>query len=144
MQNNTSPAHSHIKCGICSKYSKMANIKLKEMDDMSKDEGVLYKDKYRNLREIKRHEGQKQHIAIVQYLKDLEMEKMKKDPYPLTILSTAPGYPKEEIDENTVTARMLRTIYQECKLNIPFSRHPDIVNLLKLNGAHLGYHHFSQ
>ena len=111
----------------------------------SKDSLKTYKARgYRNLQEIKRHEGQKQHIAIVQYLKDLEKEKMKKDPYPLTILSTAPGYPKEEIDENTVTARMLRTIYQECKLNIPFSRHPDIVNLLKLNGAHLGYHHFSQ
>ena len=96
-----------------------------------------------NFLAIKNHEKGLQHRALLQWLKDSAKAKIKKDPYPLTILSTAPGYTPEPINEDTITARMLRTLYQETKLNIPFRRHVDVVNMQKLNGLNLGYHHFS-
>ena len=93
---------------------------------------------------IKNHEHGLQHRAITQWLKDSAKTKIQQDAYPLTILSTAPGYQPEPINEDTITARMLRTLYQETKLNVPFTRHEDVVNMMKLNGLNLGYHHFSK
>ena len=40
-----------------------------------------------------------------------------------------------------VTSDMLRTVYPEVNVNVPFSSHPIIVKLQKLNDLNLGTHH---
>ena len=40
-----------------------------------------------------------------------------------------------------VASDMLRTVYAEVKVNVPFSSHPLIVKLQKLNCLNLGTHH---
>ena len=40
-----------------------------------------------------------------------------------------------------MTSDMLRTVYAEVKVNVPFSSHPIIVKLQKLNDLNLGTHH---
>ena len=36
---------------------------------------------------------------------------------------------------------MLRTVFAEVKMNIPFKLHPMVVQLMKLNSAEMGSHH---
>ena len=48
IKNDTDPRNSHIRCGICKKFSKLANIRGKEMDQISHDAGVLFPQKYHN------------------------------------------------------------------------------------------------
>jgi hypothetical protein len=43
-----------------------------------------------------------------------------------------------------VTSNMIRTVYAEVKLNIPFSLHFDLINLLKQNGFNIGVHHYER
>ncbi|MEM7106552.1 MAG: hypothetical protein AAF502_25740 [Bacteroidota bacterium] len=40
-----------------------------------------------------------------------------------------------------VTSNMMRLVYAECQLNIPFFSHPRMVELMKANGAQMGIHH---
>lgn len=46
--------------------------------------------------------------------------------------------------EHQATDRMIRTVYTEVRLNIPFLSHREIVWLQKENGAELGTHHFER
>jgi len=39
---------------------------------------------------------------------------------------------------------MMRSVYIEAKINVPFSAHPQIVALQEANGVYLGYHHYER
>ena len=141
----------NIRCGQCNKYSKSARIKPTEMGKMTKDEGICHDDWRSNLKAIKAHEKSSQHVHIRQWLKALNEMNIKEDEYPLMIMPNAMGYdvadpenPGSMFKAYTVTARMVRTVYLETKLNIPFRAHRDMVNLQKLNGINMGYHHYSK
>ena len=141
----------YIRCGPCNQYSKSAKIKPNQMSKMSKDEGLSHDTWRDNLKEIKRHEKSSQHLHIKQWLTALNEMNIKEDEYPLMIMPNALGYdianpenPSPMFKAYIVTARMVRTVYLETKLNIPYVAHSDMVTLQKLNGANMGYHHYSQ
>ena len=143
--NETDPAQSRIRCGMCNKFSKAARIRPQEMSDISKDEGILFPEKRYNLRALQRHAKGSQHNGIEQWLKNLAEQNIKEDDYPMAIMKNAEGYPNDTVyDEYTVTARMLRTVYLESKLNVPYTSHQDVVNLQKLNSINMGYHHYTK
>ena len=140
----------NIRCGPCNKYSKSARIKPLDMTKMSKDEGIRHDDWASNKKEIKTHEKSSQHIYIKQWIKSLNEMNIQEDEYPLMIMPNAHGYdvanpvnPGSMYKAYIVTARMVRTVYLETKLNIPYVAHEDMVNMQKLNEINMGYHHYS-
>lgn len=45
-------------------------------------------------------------------------------------------------DSLKITSKMFRTVFTEIKAHIPFHSHPDMIQLLRLNGIDMGVHHF--
>lgn len=39
---------------------------------------------------------------------------------------------------------MLRTVFTEIKINVPFHSHPEVVQLLRINGIDMGVHHYDK
>ena len=141
----------NIRCGPCYKYSKSARIKSSDMGKITKEEGICHNDWRSNLKAIKEHEKSSQHVHIRQWLKALNEMNVKEDEYPLMIMPNAMGYdeanpenPGSMFKAYIVTARMIRTVYLETKLNIPYRAHTDMVLMQKLNGQNMGYHHYSE
>lgn len=50
---------------------------------------------------------------------------------------------QEEMNDGKykLTANMLRTVYAEAKLNIPFSSHTRLLDMMEKNGLNIGFHH---
>ena len=110
--NKDDPKLSRVRCGLCHKWSKQANIREQEMDKISKAEGINYNDRNRNLQAFRDHERGAQHQTIRKWLKELAQKEIKFDDYPLMVMSNRPGYRSDPTnDEYTVTARMMRTVY---------------------------------
>ena len=42
------------------------------------------------------------------------------------------------------TINIIRTVYEEVKLNIPLESHSELVVLQKMNGANMGVHHYER
>ena len=75
-----------------------------------------------------------QHSRTIEFLKENALNEVLEDDY---IIHQRSGLSTAK-DAYTVTERMILTIYVEIKLNIPFKRHQDMVNLQRLNGLNLG------
>ena len=79
------PKDYRIRCGLCNKYSKLANIKKQDMDKISWDEGILKANPSLNKNKMIAHEQGLQHRFITQWLKAQTAKNLKNDDYPTAI-----------------------------------------------------------
>ena len=114
--NSTHPEESRMQCGLCNHHSSQARIKLGDMDLISRDKGVLYADKSKNLQALHDHAKQNQHLTITQLLKNVAKDEIEDDNYPATLLPSTPGKSSGISDEEANTAKVLRTVYQGAKV----------------------------
>ena len=111
--NTTHPEHSHMKCGLCAEHSSTARIKIGDMDLISLPKGVLYANKNLNLKALRDHAHQSQHLTVTQLLKNTAKKAIEDDEYPFEMAASGSGTSNDE-DENT--AKLIRTAYQTAKV----------------------------
>jgi len=84
---------------------------------------------------IKRHSSSPSHQLVVG-----KLEERLKNHLKTSIANMEP----EMSDYLSTTAKVLRTVFVEMKLNIAYERHKDLLKLQTLNGLSMGHHHFER
>ena len=148
--NPENPTKSTMGCRLSRKYFDAFQLSISPRLAKSTSLGVLKTDKIQNTNEWNKHLKSKQ-----QEVKQEEVQQEKTHTTVLSQLQQAhenelPRYfdavnKKLEASENHIleaTSKMLRTVYTEIIANVPFYQHPKIVELQKINGVPLGYHHY--
>ena len=102
---------------------------------LSTKDGVPKKTYKENYEVITTLAASARHQAIIQELQKHAKRKM---------LSENLNKPQQTISDEQlykITARIIRTIYVETKLNIPVSSHSALITLQEANEINLGFHH---
>jgi len=101
------------------------------------EKGFLGDNSSKTAFEIERHTTSSVPLAAISFQRSILAEEHKMD-YKAIIKEL------EEAERGLLqpTYRMIRTIFMEAKTGIPFTKHPDVVNLQKANGVNLGVHAF--
>ena len=125
------PAESRFRCWLCNKFFALAGISPGKMDGFANATGKLHPHYESNLRTINGHAKSGKHQEVIKALKAegaLGLEDM-----------VAAMRRKVEMrnSEQKMTS-MIRSIYAEARMNIPFASHKLVVNLQVLNGLDLG------
>ena len=153
-----------VRCRICNKYFDELGFPYQEKPGLAKPEGILLKmnknkteDSKRKIYELlKEHEegkigkkglqpagttglrtGRSIHSKILSALRQRMQPTITTSAEALQSVLTK----KEDNPKCEITGRMLRTVYSEVKMNIPFKLHPKVVLLMRLNSAEMGNHH---
>jgi hypothetical protein len=132
------PRKSAFRCRFCKsfldKHPTTKNVPL-----LAKASGYFIEDYKRMWKQISLHSSSLVHKKSIleiqeEYAKSLKdcTQEMKQQ-----ILSKIS-------EEHLPSVKMIRTVYTEIKLNLPFSSHAIIVQLQKLNGVDLGKHHYEK
>lgn len=134
--NENNPKESTYGCRLCRDYYDKFGLALKYKSKLADPKGTLKISKQANSDQINQHPKSPGHLSIIQKLKEAQENKLSK-------VMNAVQWAEEEKNYEVlqVTANMMKTIYAEVRMNIPFMYHPYMVELLKLHGAKVGYHH---
>src|SRR5271156_4244389 len=132
------PKHSTFRCRLCKSYLDK-HPQAKNIPLLAKTSGYFVEDYLRMWKQISQHSSSLVHKRAIlqskeeytQILKDCSQELKKK-----VLLKIS--------SEHLPTVKMIRTVYTEVKINLPFTSHSIIVQLQKLNGVDLGKHHYEK
>lgn len=102
-------------------------------------EGLLKLTKKRNTDAINDHAKSISHLNIIANLKEKAAKKQR-----TSIISYEQSEEAAKNNYLEVTSRMIRTVYIVNKLSLPFSDHKSLVLLQKMNGLHMGRHHYER
>lgn len=137
LPDDDEPRNTKFRCRLCSKYVHEAGVRVQHQPLVSNPAGVsVDPDIETNSDRIRDHASSAGHTKVIAWLKQRELDQIRKR------LADAQKR-TEEANQGTmqVTARMVRAVYAEAKMNIPFISHNTLVQVLKLNGADMGMHH---
>ena len=132
LQNAASPAESRYRCWICHTFFGMAGISPGKKDGFSNDTGKLHPHYESNLRAINGHETSRKHQEVIKALK-------AEGPLSFQDMVAAMKRKVEMRKSGQKMTAMVRTIYAEARLNVPFNSHKVLVNLQQLNGQDMGH-----
>jgi hypothetical protein len=124
-------------CEVCNTMvNKHFKIERNHNKDIMSDKGFISTDKWKNKNEILNHNQDQVHFQSEAFLREVYATETKK----LVM--------KMIEDKDTTASKlllpsisMLRTVYMEANVAIPFNKHEHIVRLQKINGVNLGIHH---
>lgn len=139
IENKQQPESSRYRCRICAKYYDQMNLPLNRKPSVANKEGVLHNNKKKNQETIGEHAKSMSHSNVVKNLQLNSAKKLRE--------SFFRDEQKEELANNKyleVTSRIIRTVYVINKLSLPFSDHNAFVELQKLNGINMGFHHYDR
>jgi len=136
--NENNPKQSTFQCRFCLSYVSK-RPELKNVPFLAQASGYIVSDYLRMWKQITSHTSSSVHQKAV-----LE----SKEEYLLSIKECSKNV-KQKIalkisKEHLPTLKMIRTVYAEIKINLPFAAHSTVVELQKLNGVELGNHHFDR
>ena len=143
---------TRFKCRICAEYYDKFGLVPQSKPALASEQGVTLRKgaKIKNYEFFKEHvegkrsskgknicprSGKSVHQTILERLKGDERSRFRLE---------LPEIQMEIGGQNLiykVTADMMRTVYAEVKINIPFYSHPKFVELQRMNGIDLGRHH---
>ena len=128
-----------VRCRYCAEnYETIAGTH--NIPALATKEGLQNKGLKKTRDLINHHGYHKVHKEVIEVIKKKTIKS-----YGSTILNLQRKKAEEQQSEKQKPlVSMLKTVYTEAKLNLPFSAHSAVVDLQKSNGADLGYHHFSR
>ena len=135
--NEETPNLSKIGCRLCRDYYDKFKLASNYKSAMALPEGTLRAKKKKNTDLINEHPKTSSHLAVINKLKEEQQNQLP------TIMTTVQE--EEEVRHNKIyqiTSNMIKTVYAEVRMNIPFQYHPYMVELLKLHGVNVGFHHY--
>uniref|UniRef100_A0A914PVB5 Uncharacterized protein n=1 Tax=Panagrolaimus davidi TaxID=227884 RepID=A0A914PVB5_9BILA len=152
------PELSHkiaLRCRICYKYRVLRNLCVKEekgdnkvkgmnkhkghdpgqrcndLTALANEEGMRHEQNFKVLDKIKNHADTPTHLEATKYFNKQYEDVLE-------------GELMETKSNKDPTCSVLRAVYQEVQMNVAFNRHPDVIELLEINGANVGTLHFSK
>jgi len=149
------PEETRFKCRICNEHYEKFGLPYQSKPGLATEEGVTLRlnpeQKNKNYEMFREHElgksgakgkdcersGRSIHSSIIEKLKESEHMQIHSDAEKMNMLVES----HNNYSKYLVTARMLRTVYAEVKLNIPFLSHKSVLTLLTANGVSMGTHH---
>ena len=138
LPNQQAPANSTYRCRICSKYYEHFQLQSRYKPGLAMKVGVMY-GKKKNYEAISTHEKSDCHQKIISMLQKRDSEVL-----PAQFDKAQHELESKDGHRLTVTMRMIRSVYAEAKVNLPFSAHEKIVELQERNGLDMGYHHYGR
>lgn len=135
--DSENPEDSKFQCRFCAAYVKKHNVQ--PVPDMAKPEGFFEKNFEKMKQKILAHTSRKIHFLAlneIQAAYNGQMETCLRDWEQKVV--------QEASAKDTVTSRMIRTVYSETKNNIPLDTHSEMVLLQSMNGLHMGKHHYER
>lgn len=133
--NMQNPEISAFRCRFCNSFVQKTEKKFQNLPLLSKEQGFFtpnYKTMYKRLSQHTQSDIHKK--AILQAKQDF-LDNLKQCGKAVADKDIS------HLGGLVITSRMIRTVYAEIKMNIPFDSHNDLVTLQKLNGVDLGTHH---
>ncbi len=132
------PKKSTFRCRFCHSYLQ-THPETKNVPLLARTPGYFVEDYLRMWKQISLHTSASVHKKAILSIKEVHTKFLKDCSHEL----------KEKVllqisNEHLPTIKMIRTVYAEIKLNLPFSAHFSMVQLQKLNGVDLGKHHFEK
>ncbi len=138
--NEMEPSKSTVRCRICYRWFDKLHLHERYKSDLATENGMLTDDYETNRRKISKHSSSKMHVKIVEMLRekfsDNDLAKKLRD-----------LEEKQHAESDNVlprTASMMRTVYAEVLLNIPFASHQTIVQLMERNEVKKSHHHYER
>jgi hypothetical protein len=137
--NTKYPTQSTFRCRFCNSFTKKKQFDRKNRPLLSQDEGYFVPNLKRMWTQITDHTASSMHKNAVLQLKDEYEASLKQ-------CSGAMYSKKQSLlgTQHLITVKMMRTVYAEVLLNLPFQSHADVVMLQTLNGLQLGSHHYER
>ena len=139
LPNRDDLSKSRYRCRVCHKGFYGSEMKFPKRIEpvLASPEGVL-KDTYKaNSDLISAHA--KRSVVHQQIINNLQKERLNDAGEFM-----AKAAKKADSGKFEVTAKMFRVVFTEVMLNIPLSNHKEIVNLMDICGAEMGYHHYEE
>jgi hypothetical protein len=134
--NEENPAESKYGCRICRDYYDSFKLSSRYKALMANPSGTLKSTKKANNDEINQHPKTSSHLNTVD-----KLMKSQKNELP-TLMATVQANEESRDDHiMRITSQMMKTVYAEVRINIPFMHHRYMVDLQELNGVNIGYHH---
>lgn len=137
--NENEPLTSRYGCRLCRDNYDKFKLLAKYKSLLAAPEGTLKPTKKANSDAINEHPNTPSHLAVIAKLKEQQKNVLPE--------AMADVQALEEAKENKlyqVTANMMKTVYAEVRMNVPFMYHPYLVELLNLHGVNVGFHHFDK
>jgi len=133
--NTQNPEASTFRCRLCNSFLRHDNKQYKNLPLLSTNLGFFtpnYKTMYKRLSQHSESDLHKKSIWKLKedYLDNLQQ--CQKSNLERKVV---------QLPDLVITSKMIRTVYAEIKMNIPFYSHNDLVTLQKLNGVDMGLHH---
>ncbi len=140
LYNTDDPEHSKFRCRLCYKHWNRV-VGQTNKPDLAKEQGKIWNTKNVARDTLRDHPQTGAHRTIVEALKKEDANMI-----PERVGRAASAVSKIEDSLYIVTARMMKLVYMEAKLHIPFSQHRDIVSTLKANdmNIYLGTRHYEK
>ena len=141
LPNLDDPSQSKLRCRFCHKRFSEGGIGSdpRYKSSFMEPEGTLKSNRKRNHEAIRTYSANLNHQAILRDLKEMSKRSIQ-----TSFLSAQEKANEKENQLYTVTANMMRTVFVETMLNYPISSHNSLVDLMKINGASMGYHHYER
>jgi hypothetical protein len=127
-------AASKYQCRLCHKYYDFFKLDKRYKPNVANPFlGSNYK---KNQEVFQHHASSRGHTEIIKLLIQRNASELEDDFNKIQ--------EKQNVEEKSyyqITARMIRTVFVETKVNIPFDSHKDIVLLQQQNSVDMGFHH---
>lgn len=137
--NEEDPKSSKYGCRLCTEYYDKFKLASNHKSSFSLPGGTLRTTKKKNTDQINEHPKTNGHFSVIEMLKEEQKNRLPK------IMTTVQETEEQRHNEiNKITANMMKTVYAEVRMNTPFQYHPFMVELLKLHGVNVGYHHYDK
>lgn len=139
LPNSEIPSASTYRCRLCSKYFDKFKLDNRYKPALANPLGIMKKNYDSNREMIVSHAKHTQHLAIIS-----KLEKGAASTLPKQFEQIQTENEKLDKQYYAVTMKMIRSVFAEIKINLPFSAHSKIVRLQESNGVYLGYHHYER
>lgn len=137
LPNTENPTQSKYQCRLCHKYYDLLGLDSRYRPALA---DPTLKNSYEfNRQKIAEHAKLNQHQLVIS-----KLQEKAKESIPEQFKKIQKEKELEERGQNAVTIRMIRSVYTETMINLPFISHPAIVQLQEANGVFLGYHHYDR
>ena len=134
--NPNKPETSTYGCRLCRDYYDKFKLAANYKSSLANPEGTLKTSLKANSNAINDHPKSAAHLNVISKLKELQ-----KDSLPDVMASVQSLEEEKDNQLYQITAMMMKTVYAEVRMNVPFMYHPYLVELITLHGAKTGTHH---
>ena len=139
LSNNINPVESTFRCRFCFQLRNRLQSFALNRPLLSEQAGYFVANYKRMWKQLTEHPQSLMHKNAIMLLKDDYEASLKQCSTSLKNLKYS-----QLSTEHEITAKMMRTVYAEVKLNAPLNDHEEFVLLQKLNGLQLGSHHYER